>query len=211
MKKIFFGIAVSLLVLLGVVFLSRSSAVADASGDVGAQKASEKDQRAGLWRDGLAVFSDIKLLDFFINNQYRRGYQPEQPVHYSHRIHVEQNGIECQYCHSGVAKAPYATVPALEVCMGCHKVVKTDSPEIKKLAEKWKEKKPLEWEPVNNLQEHVQFNHERHVRAGVGCQRCHGQIQKMDVVERVSSLKMGFCISCHREYGASTDCAVCHY
>ena len=166
---------------------------------------------AGLWKDGKAVFSDIKLLDIFIPAPYRRGYKPKQPVNYSHVLHVEKNQIECQYCHSGVNKSSFATIPSLETCMGCHKQVKTDSDEIKKLKEAWDAHRPIEWEPVNNLPEHVQFNHQRHIQAGVGCQNCHGQVNKQEVVERVSSLKMGFCISCHREYGASIDCGVCHY
>lgn len=164
---------------------------------------------AGLWRGGKAVFSDVRPLDVFW--KYARGYKPSQPINYNHKIHVEKNKMECQYCHSGVAKSPFATVPSVELCMGCHKLVKTDSPEIKKLAEYFHSKQPVEWEPVNNLPEHVQFTHERHIKAGVGCQMCHGQIQKMDVVEKGASLKMGFCVSCHRERGASIDCATCHY
>ncbi len=166
---------------------------------------------AGLWRGGQAVFSDIPLLDFLIPEHYRRGYKPEQPVPFSHVLHVKQNGIECQYCHSGVSKSSYATVPSLEVCMGCHSVVKVDSPKIKILKEHWDKKIPVEWMPVHNLPEHANFNHQRHIKAGVGCQNCHGQVQNMEVVERVSTLKMGFCVSCHRDQGVSIDCGLCHY
>jgi hypothetical protein len=143
--------------------------------------------------------------------QFNRGYKPEQPIKYSHRTHVEANGIECQYCHSAVHKSPFATIPAVEVCMACHNMVLPDSPEVKKIREHFEAKTPIEWEPVNNLPEHVQFNHARHVKAGVACHTCHGQVQKMEVVERVSSFKMGFCVSCHRAQGASIDCAVCHH
>lgn len=167
------------------------------------------DYYAGLWRKGKAVFSDIKLFDIF--KKYTRGYTPEQPISYSHVIHVKKLGIECQYCHSGVSKSSYATVPSVETCMGCHNVVQKGSEEIKKLAKYWEEQKPVEWEPVNHLPEHAVFNHQRHVKAGVGCHSCHGQVQNMPVVEKVSSLKMGFCISCHRDRGVSFDCAVCHY
>lgn len=198
MKKSLLGIFIFTLSLCCAIF-------------VGAASASDESRYAGLWREGVAVFSDIKLLDLFVPAQYRRGYKPIQPVNYSHVLHVEKNQIECQYCHSGVNKSSFATIPSLETCMGCHKQVKADSAEIKKLKEAWDAHKPIEWEPVNNLPEHVQFNHQRHLQAGIGCQNCHGQVQKQDVVERVSSLKMGFCVSCHREYGASTDCGVCHY
>ncbi len=197
MKKSIFGI---ILFIASVVCAVSVATAGDGDG-----------KYAGLWRDGVAVFSDIKPLDVFIPKQYRRGYKPKQPVNYSHIIHVEKNHIECQYCHSGVNKSSFATIPSLETCMGCHTQVKTDSDEIKKLKEAWDAQKPIEWEPVNNLPEHVQFNHQRHVQAGVGCQNCHGQVNQQEVVERVSSLKMGFCISCHREYGASIDCGVCHY
>lgn len=166
---------------------------------------------AGLWREGKAVFSDWLVLDYPIPEQFRRGYKPTQPINYSHKVHVEKNQIECQYCHSGVDRSSYATVPALSTCMGCHLHVMQDSPEIKKLKEYWDKNEPVQWVPVNNLPEHVQFNHQRHIKAGVGCQKCHGLVQEMDVVERVSSLKMGFCVSCHRENGASIDCGICHY
>ncbi len=167
-----------------------------------------RDLNAGVWRDGKAVFSDYPVLDPF--GKFPRGYAPAQPILYSHKVHIEKANIECQYCHSGVNKSPYATIPSLELCMGCHKTVRTDSPEIKKLKELFDSKKPVEWEPVNHLPEHAYFTHERHVKAGIGCQMCHGQVQSMDVVEKTSSLKMGFCVSCHRHYGASIDCLVCH-
>lgn len=166
---------------------------------------------AGLWRDGQAVFSDVPALDLLIKDKYARGHAPEQPIKYSHVVHVKENGIECQYCHSGVAKSSYATLPPVELCMGCHNLIKTDSPEIQKLKKHWDEKIPVEWVPVHNLPEHAQFNHQRHIKAGVGCQTCHGQVQNMEVVERVSTLKMGFCVSCHRDQGASIDCGICHY
>lgn len=201
MKKSLIGITFLVLVA-GLLLLASTTAFAGSSDD---------DRYAGLWRGGKAVFSDIPILDLFIPPQYRRGYKPAQPIKYSHVTHVEKNQMECQYCHSGVNKSSYATIPAIEVCMGCHQNVLTESEEIKKLTEYWEKKIPVQWEPVNNLPEHVQFNHQRHIKSGVGCQSCHGQVQKQDVVERVSSLKMGFCVSCHRDQGASIDCGVCHY
>lgn len=166
----------------------------------------------GLWRDGKAVFSDYKALDFLWGAaRYKRGYRPVQPIAYNHQVHMEKNQMECTYCHSGVTKSNYATLPAVELCMGCHKSVRTDAPDIKKLKEAFDKGQPIEWVPVNNLPEHVQFNHKRHLKAGVTCQTCHGMVQKMSVVERMSSFKMGWCVSCHRENGASIDCALCHY
>ena len=165
----------------------------------------------GVWREGKAVDTDIAFLDLFLRDYLRRGYKPEQPIKYNHQLHIEKNKMECQYCHSGVAKSGYATLPSVELCMGCHKSVKTDSPEIKKLKEFYDKNESVPWVPVNNLPEHVRFTHKRHIKAGVGCHTCHGQIQKMPVVEKMASLKMGFCVSCHRENGASIDCSTCHY
>ncbi len=174
---------------------------------------SEAAKTAGLWNGGKAGFSDVQLFDLFLN--YARGYKPKQPIAYNHQVHVEKSGLECQYCHSGVSKGPYATVPAVELCMDCHRVITTvngvSSPEIKKLAEYWEKRIPIEWKSVSSLPEVSHFNHERHIKSGVGCQLCHGQVQRMVEVEKVSSFKMGFCVSCHRERGASTDCTGCHY
>ncbi len=165
----------------------------------------------GLWKEGKAVFSDVTALDVFLHDYYVRGYRPEQPIKFSHQQHVEKAQMECQYCHSGVAKSPFPTIPSVELCMGCHKLVKTESPEIQKLKKYYDEGKPVEWVPVMNLPEHVRFPHERHIKAGVGCQSCHGQMNRMQSAEKVSSLKMGWCLSCHRDKGATIDCSACHY
>ena len=219
MKKFLIGIATAICLLAVVVAVEWSSAGAESQ--TVAASAPDADlgpdapvYKAGLWPPddpGKAVFSDIKLLDFFSKDHYRRGYRPEQPIRYSHKLHIEKALMECTYCHSGVTKSPFATIPSVDLCMGCHKVIKAESPEIKKLKEYYDKGQPVPWEPVNNLPEHVRFNHKRHLKAGVSCQNCHGQIQKMAVVEKESSLKMGFCITCHRENGASIDCSTCHY
>ncbi len=191
-----------------LVFIGLSQRASAGAGD-GSGNESTDELTAGVWREGKAVFSDIKLLDFFLD--HARGYRPEQPIPFSHKIHIEKAKLECQYCHSGVAKSPFATIPSVELCMGCHNFVRTETPAIQLLKKHFDEKRPVEWEPVNHLPEHAVFNHERHIKGGIGCQSCHGQVQKMDVVEKVSSLKMGFCVSCHRDKGASIDCGVCHH
>lgn len=194
----------------GVVAQGDSAQLTDKSNEAAASPAAgEVDVSAGVWRGGKAVFSDEPILDPF--NPYQRGYKPKQPIAFSHKIHVEKNKMECQYCHYGVAKSPASTIPPVELCMGCHENVMTDRPEIKKLTEIYKEGKELQWEPVHNLPEHAFFNHERHIKAGLGCQNCHGLVNHMDEVEKVSSMRMGWCVSCHRMNGASFDCAVCHY
>ena len=83
--------------------------------------------------------------------------------------------------------------------------------EIKKVLKYWNEGKPIEWVKVHFMPDYVRFNHKRHVKAGVTCQECHGQVPKMEVVERASTMKMGWCVSCHRERGTSIDCYTCHH
>lgn len=190
---------------------------------VGAQQASplaqpqgvytslEKD--AGVWDEGQAAFWDFDIIDHFRlfgQADRARGHKPEQPIKFSHVMHVQSNQMDCQYCHWSVAKAAYAAIPEVESCMGCHKWVKPESPEIQKLKSYYDKGEPVPWSKVHVMPDHVKFNHKRHVKAGVGCQECHGQVPNMEEVERVSSMKMGWCISCHRERGTSIDCWTCH-
>lgn len=219
MKKFFLGIFAVVLIVAVSLLLSRSVADAETKPVAGSSESAglvahgpaSPVYLSGVWRDGKAVFSDIAITDIFMKPSYRRGYRPEQPIRFNHQRHMEKNQMECQYCHSGVTKSGFATLPSVDLCMGCHKNVKTDSEEIKKLKDYHDRKEPVPWVSVNNLPEHVRFNHKRHLKAGVACQNCHGQVQKMEVVEKVSSLKMGFCVSCHRENGATIDCSACHY
>ncbi len=178
----------------------------------------------GVWEGGQAALWDFDIIDHFRifgHKERVRGYKPEQPIKFSHVTHVQKNKMECQFCHWNVAKAAYATIPEVETCFGCHKIVRgsTDEQkqEIEKLLSYGKEEnfvlspdRPIPWKKVHVMPDFVKFNHKRHVKAGVGCHECHGQIPKMEVVERVSSMKMGWCVSCHRDKGASIDCYVCH-
>ena len=174
-------------------------------------------KRAGVWNDGQAALWDLNILDhfrYFGPQERLRGYQPEQPIKFSHVTHVQKRGIECQFCHWTVAKSHYAAIPEGDTCQGCHKLVfgTTDEQknEIKKLSEYGQKSEPIPWIKVHVMPDYVRFNHKRHVKSGLGCQECHGQVPEMDVVERVSSMKMGWCVSCHRERGASIDCYTCH-
>lgn len=173
---------------------------------------------AGVYNEGQAAFWDLPLIDFFKffgPEQRAQGYRPEQPINFSHIVHVQQNKMECQYCHWSVGKASYAALPDVESCMGCHKLVKgrdeQSQAEIKKLEEYYSKGEPIPWVKVHVMPNHYKFNHKRHVKAGVSCHECHGQVGEMPVVERVSSMKMGWCVSCHREQGTSIDCTTCHH
>ncbi len=138
------------------------------------------------------------------------GYAPEQPIPFSHKIHAGTNQIPCQYCHVNVDNGRAATVPAMNVCMNCHSVVKTESPYIKKLTELYKEGKPFDWVKVHDLADHAYFNHMPHIKKGVDCAVCHGDVANMDKIEQVKTLQMGFCIDCHKKNGAMTTCSTCH-
>jgi len=167
----------------------------------------------GVFNDGQAALWDLNLLDhfhYFGPVERARGHRPEQPIAFSHVVHVQKNKMECQYCHWSVSKAAYAAIPEVESCMGCHKYIKTQSPEIKKLTDYYTKGEPVPWVKVHVMPDHVNFNHKRHVKAGISCHECHGMVPKMEVVERVSSMKMGWCVECHRQQGTSIDCWTCH-
>jgi len=127
-----------------------------------------------------------------------QGYAPEQPIPFSHKLHAGQYKMPCAYCHVGVEKSRHASVPALNVCMNCHSVVKTDSPYIKQIRENYAAGKPVEWVRVHELPDFVYFPHKRHVAKGVACEVCHGDVKTMDRVYQFAPLNMGWCMECHR-------------
>ena len=131
-----------------------------------------------------------------------QGYNPEQPIPFSHKLHAGDNKIACMYCHSDVEKSRHASIPPLNVCMNCHRVVKTDSPWIQQITKAYNENKPIEWVRVHELPDFVYFPHKRHVAKGVACQTCHGPVQEMSRVYQYGALTMGWCMECHK--GRST-------
>ena len=130
------------------------------------------------------------------------GYQPEQPVPYSHKLHAGDLGIDCRYCHVGVERSPVATVPPTQVCMNCHSQVKKDSPLLGAVRKSWEDGSPVRWKRVHKLGDYVYFDHSRHVTRGVGCAECHGRVDEMIVVKQVEPLSMGWCLECHRDPGS---------
>ena len=139
-----------------------------------------------------------------------RDPSPEQPIAFSHRLHAGEYGIDCRYCHRGVERSPVAGIPPMATCQSCHMYIANDLPEIIKLLEYVKNKQPVEWVRVYNLPEHVYFPHMMHTRAELDCSKCHGNVAAMDRIERGVSMKMGWCLGCHRDYEASIDCWTCH-
>ncbi len=135
--------------------------------------------------------------------RFVRGYAPEQPIAYSHRLHAGTMKIPCQYCHSGASRSRHAGVPAVETCMNCHRVTKTDSPAIQTLTAIYESGRPLAWKRIHALPDHVYFDHRPHVNGGIACQTCHGEIQTMEVVSQHMSMRMGNCLGCHRDAHAA--------
>jgi len=136
----------------------------------------------------------------------QQGYQPEQPIAFSHKLHAGDYEIDCQYCHTGVEIAKSANIPSVNICMNCHSQVKTDSPEIQKLYAAQESGEPIEWVRIHNLPDLAYFNHSQHVAVGeIECQTCHGEIQEMEVVKQFAPLTMGWCIDCHRNTDINTQ------
>jgi hypothetical protein len=151
---------------------------------------------------------------------------PVQPIQFSHKHHAGQFQIDCQYCHSGSDRSPAAGVPSVQLCMGCHQQFPPSYDElegIRTLKQHWEDQTPIEWIQIHRLPEHVQFQHQAHVRRGIECQSCHGPVEEMDKISLTpdtkwwpwllptQKLEMGWCIQCHRANGASQDCVTCHY
>jgi len=126
------------------------------------------------------------------------GYRPHQPVPYSHKLHVGELRLDCRYCHATVEVSPVATIPPTKVCMNCHHVIKRDSELLAPIRESLSSGRPMSWVRVHKLPDYAYFNHSVHVRAGVGCASCHGQINEMEEVTQVEPLSMGWCLDCHR-------------
>ena len=134
-----------------------------------------------------------------------QGYQPTQPIAFSHKLHAGENNINCAYCHTSVYKGKSANIPSPNICMNCHSQIKTESPEIKKIYRAIERKQPIQWVRVHNLPDLAYFNHSQHTQVGgIQCQTCHGPIQNMEVVYQYSALTMGWCINCHRETPLNT-------
>jgi len=127
------------------------------------------------------------------------GYQPVQPVEYSHKLHAGDLGIDCRFCHYTVEKAAFAVVPPTQVCMTCHSKVKPDSPLLAALRESDATGRPVPWVRVHNLPDYAYFDHSAHVAAGVGCSTCHGRVDRMVRVTQREPLSMGWCLDCHRD------------
>ncbi len=151
------------------------------------------------------------------------GEDVEQPIEFPHYIHADINKINCMYCHTYARRSKVAGIPPTGKCMGCHSVIATDKPRIKKLTEYWEKREPPPWKKVHDVPDFVHFTHEKHLRRFVFknkgmdvenvsevCAFCHGDVKKMTVAKKNKPLNMGFCRQCHEDNNGPFDCWKCH-
>jgi hypothetical protein len=148
----------------------------------------------------LAAVLGLVGLYYYGPQQYIRvGYAPVQPVSFSHAQHAGQLGVSCLYCHTGVEESSVAKIPPTQTCMNCHQAIKADSPKLELVKASFESGKPIPWIRVHKTPDYVFFNHAVHVKRGVGCVSCHGQVNEMPVIVHDQPLSMGWCLDCHRE------------
>lgn len=149
----------------------------------------------------LSTVAIAAIYYYFPNKHLEVGYQPVQPIPYSHKLHAGDLGMDCRYCHYSVERSAFAAVPPTEVCMNCHTKVKTESVKTLPLRESFATDKPIQWVRVHNLPDYVYFDHSAHLASGVGCSSCHGRVDQMVEVRQAEPLSMGWCLDCHRDPG----------
>jgi len=154
----------------------------------------------GLVLAGGAVTAGVTY--YFTPKYSRVGYEPIQPVPFSHAVHAEQLGIDCRYCHSTVEKSWFSNIPSASTCMNCHNQVLKDDPRLALVRESATNNVPVRWVQVHRMPDYVFFNHSVHVRRGISCVECHGRVDQMDEVRHAQSLTMAFCLNCHRNPAA---------
>jgi hypothetical protein len=121
-----------------------------------------------------------------------------QPVPFSHEHHVRGLGIDCRYCHTSVERSAFAGLPPTETCMNCHRQIWTNAELLEPIRASYRDNVPVQWTRVNNVPDFVYFNHSVHVAKGIGCQSCHGNVDRMPLMFQNASLQMQWCLDCHR-------------
>jgi hypothetical protein len=140
---------------------------------------------------------------YYLTPKYSRvGYQPIQPVAFSHATHNGQLGIDCRYCPNAVEKTWYSNIPASSLCMNCHNQVLKDDPRLAPVRDSFASDKPIEWIQIHRVPDFVYFNHSVHVNRGISCVECHSKVNEMDEVYHAKPLSMTFCLDCHRNPAA---------
>ena len=150
-----------------------------------------------LFLVGLALISVLAVArsPYMTHQNFTR----EQPVQFSHKHHVGDDGIDCRYCHTSVETSAVAGIPPTKTCMNCHSVLFNNSSYLDPVRDSYRNDKSIEWVKVHRLADFVYFNHSIHVNKGVGCSTCHGQVNQMPLVFQANTLLMQWCLDCHRD------------
>jgi Cytochrome c/Cytochrome c7 and related cytochrome c len=232
-NAIIFGVISLILAIIALILMQVNSNLKKMSDDV---EGIQRPDPVPFYRNKIYI-AMVAVVFFIIGGYYatkgaiglqrQQNYEPVQPIYYSHKVHAGINQINCLYCHGNAWESKSATIPAVNVCMNCHKTITSyekgpklydkEGQEVNGTAEIAKlykyagfdpakpndwdpsKAKPIEWVRIHNLPDHVYFNHSQHIKAGnVQCQTCHGNIPEMDEVKQFSELSMGWCVNCHR-------------
>jgi mono/diheme cytochrome c family protein len=233
-NALIFGIISLILAIVALILMQVNSNLKKLSDD---KESILRPEPVPFWRNKIYI-ALFAIILFIVGGYYvgkgaiglgrQQGYQPTQPIYFSHKVHAGINQINCLYCHNSAFEGKHAGIPTLNICMNCHKSINAyekgpkiydenkneidGTAEIKKLysyagftpgpGANWDpaNAKSPEWIKIHNLPDHVYFNHSQHTKVGnVQCQTCHGNIQQMDKVQQMAELSMGWCINCHRE------------
>jgi hypothetical protein len=152
----------------------------------------------------LAVLAFLGFLGWVVATLHMSAYNTnqgdfiEQPIQFSHAHHVGGMGIDCRYCHTSVEESAFANIPPTKTCMNCHSQIWSTAPILEPVRASFRENRPLNWTRVNDLPDFVYFNHSIHVKQGVGCDTCHGPVDRMPLMYQEASLQMSWCLDCHR-------------
>jgi Cytochrome c7 and related cytochrome c len=152
----------------------------------------------------LAFVTFLGFLGWVVAALHMSGYNTnqrafvEQPIQFSHAHHVGGMGIDCRYCHTSVEESAFANIPPTKTCMNCHSQIWSAAPILEPVRASFRENKPLNWTRVHDLPDFVYFNHSIHVKQGIGCDTCHGPVDRMPLMYQEASLQMSWCLDCHR-------------
>ncbi len=150
---------------------------------------------------GVFVVAFLGWAGYTLNSSYyntREFAAREQPVPFSHAHHVGGLGVDCRYCHTSVENSSFANVPPSKTCMNCHSQIWLTSPTLEPVRASFRTGESIRWTRVHDLPDFVYFNHSIHVNKGVGCETCHGRVDKMPLMYQYASLQMSWCLDCHR-------------
>src|SRR6201988_4674024 len=122
----------------------------------------------------------------------------QQPIQFSHKHHVGDDGIDCRYCHTSVETSAFAGIPPTKTCMNCHSVLFNNVGYLEPVRESYRTDESIHWTKVHRLADYVYFNHSIHINKGIGCSSCHGSVNQMPLMMQASPLNMQWCLDCHR-------------